>query len=440
MKKRILFFSPILCVLLSFIFFNTFAEQPIQIYVNQSLLQLDVEPVIVDSRTMVPFRAIFEAVGAKVSWNSETQTASGIKDNTEIQLTINQNVGVVNNIPTPLDASPIILNGRTMVPVRFVSENMGFNVLWDGSTRTIYLDNQGTNLTLDDVIAKSQDFTFYNLGIGSTLTALKNELGNPDRIDPSIYGFRWYIYNDDYANYIQVGVQNDKIVAFYTNNVHWTSKSGLHVGSTKTEVINQLGSEIQQLTKGYYIYKSSDLDPNDEYGLYKNTPAYLRIFYDTHENNTITGIFVVQTEIEEAFVDYYGTPNEALKDAFEEQCFDLANADRVRRSLSAFDWSDRSADTARMHSEDMAENNFFAHVNLDGKEPYERGEANGISYRVYAENIAGGLPNAIYTHQAWMNSEGHRKALLSDTDYLGVGVAWGGFYNVYYTENFYTPR
>lgn len=128
-----------------------------------------------------------------------------------------------------------------------------------------------------------------------------------------------------------------------------------------------------------------------------------------------------------------------MRVSFERQVFDLANAVRVRFGKKAFIWSEQIAITARKHSKDMADHDYFAHTNLSGLSPFDRMEDDGIDYRSAAENIAAGQSSAIFAHEGWMNSKGHRVNILSVIEKLGVGVYLGGSYETYYTQNFYTP-
>ena len=82
--------------------------------------------------------------------------------------------------------------------------------------------------------------------------------------------------------------------------------------------------------------------------------------------------------------------------------------------------------------------NYFGHINNENKSPFDRMKSEGINYTNAGENIAAGQNSAIYAHHAWMNSLGHRKNILGDYKYIGVGVIFGGHYNIYYTQNFYT--
>ncbi len=85
--------------------------------------QLDTAPEIINSRTMVPLRYIAERLGAGVEWNANTQTITMIKDGKTITLTIGKTTDEI-------DAPAMIKNSRTMVPVRYISEQFGANVMW----------------------------------------------------------------------------------------------------------------------------------------------------------------------------------------------------------------------------------------------------------------------------------------------------------------------
>ena len=115
----------------------------ISILLDDEYLELDQPPVIVNGRTLVPLRAIFEALGATVEWDGSTQTVTSTLKGTTLKLTIGSNVLYKNGTPITLDVPAQLINNRTMVPVRAVSEAFGANVKWDGDTRTVYISTQG---------------------------------------------------------------------------------------------------------------------------------------------------------------------------------------------------------------------------------------------------------------------------------------------------------
>ncbi|OEF97610.1 hypothetical protein BHF71_11130 [Vulcanibacillus modesticaldus] len=119
----------------------------VNVKVDGKLVEFDQNPIIDENnRTLVPIRFISEEMGAEVSWEGETQTVTIIKDELTILLNIGVEVVDVANGKTLeakkvwLDTNPILLNGRTLVPVRFISETFGAFVDWDNATRTVIIE------------------------------------------------------------------------------------------------------------------------------------------------------------------------------------------------------------------------------------------------------------------------------------------------------------
>lgn len=94
-------------------------------------------PVIVNDRTLVPIRAIIETVDGKVGWEADTKTAVLNYKNDEIRLVIDSVTAYLNGNASELDTAPAIINDRTMLPIRFIAESFGFDVDWNGETRII---------------------------------------------------------------------------------------------------------------------------------------------------------------------------------------------------------------------------------------------------------------------------------------------------------------
>lgn len=111
-------------------------EVPAYVVLNGKLMEFEVQPQILNGRTIVPLRAIFEAFGAKVVWNEATQTVTATKADTTVVLKIGSLSPTVNGKVVTLDQSAIIKNSRMLAPLRFVAEAFGGVVTWDGETRT----------------------------------------------------------------------------------------------------------------------------------------------------------------------------------------------------------------------------------------------------------------------------------------------------------------
>lgn len=109
----------------------------VKVLVKGNQLIFDQKPVVSNNRTLVPLRAIFESLGAKVEWDEATKIVTGSKDNTVIKLTIGNSMAYKNSSPLQVDVPPTEINGRTMVPARFVAEALGATVGWNEATQTI---------------------------------------------------------------------------------------------------------------------------------------------------------------------------------------------------------------------------------------------------------------------------------------------------------------
>lgn len=121
-------------------------QSPITILLNGEKLSFDVEPYIKEGRTLVPFRGILEALGAEVIWNPDEKSVTTKSNTTEIYLKIGSNETLVNGNKVIIDVAAEITGSRTFVPLRFVSENLGATVLWDGVTRTVAIEYKATSL------------------------------------------------------------------------------------------------------------------------------------------------------------------------------------------------------------------------------------------------------------------------------------------------------
>lgn len=120
------------------------AEGDIRVVLDGRELAFEQPPVIVNDRTMVPMRAIFEALGATVTWNGETRTAIGTKMGVRVEFTIDEPNMHKNYVNISLDAPAALINGYTMLPVRAVAESFGVEVNWDAETRTVNMKDLNT--------------------------------------------------------------------------------------------------------------------------------------------------------------------------------------------------------------------------------------------------------------------------------------------------------
>ncbi len=117
-------------------------SEAIRVVIDGEDLQFDVAPRISGGRTLVPMRAIFEAFGLEVSWNEAERTVTGEGEGLILRFVIDSNQAIVNGLVHTLDAPATIINGRTMVPLRFLSEALGYNVVWIADSQMILLSKE----------------------------------------------------------------------------------------------------------------------------------------------------------------------------------------------------------------------------------------------------------------------------------------------------------
>ena len=114
----------------------------INVYLDGKKLEFDVNPVLMNDRTLVPMRKIFEAIGADIEWNDETQTVVGKKENRIVKIKIGSEKATIGSEIVTLDQPAVLVNDRTMVPVRVVSEGLGLDVNWDNETESVIIKSK----------------------------------------------------------------------------------------------------------------------------------------------------------------------------------------------------------------------------------------------------------------------------------------------------------
>lgn len=201
LKQMVVVVLVLLLALPSYVGANS---QSIKIIVDGVPIQADQMPIVVDGRTLVPVRAIFEALDAKVTYQSATRQVIGTRDNTTIVLTIGSNRATVNNQVKTLDVPAQTVNGRTLVPVRFVSEALGDDVKYDASRREVVITKKySSNVTLRNV---------NNFGDGRDLEVSFNKAENETNVDH----YRIMIVKTSRANSFTLSNANQTPSNYYT--------------------------------------------------------------------------------------------------------------------------------------------------------------------------------------------------------------------------------
>ncbi|MBH5316666.1 S-layer homology domain-containing protein [Paenibacillus sp. GSMTC-2017] len=319
-----------------------------------------------------------------------------------------------------------ISKGRTAATVNGFAANESITRA-EALTFLYKLKEHSGNLSTTKIIQNQT--TLHTIAINDHVEKLLFVLGKPLRIDPSEYDYKWYVYNLDKNNYKQYalfGVLNNKVVALYANTPnHWSNHDGIKLGQSITEAKSKInGEENIKEDATYYAYTKNGIR--------------ITLFIDAHMKGQVVGIL---QQVDGLKKYEFSSLKEEHRIAMEKQLFELVNSERAKRGISLLQTDSLASAAAKAHSEDMMKNNYFNHKNLDKETPFDRMRARGITFSIASENIAAGFANSIFAHYNLLNSTtGHRDTILNgDLQRLGTGVAFGGRYKVYYTQEYYTP-
>jgi transglutaminase-like putative cysteine protease len=208
---------------------------------------------------MVPMRGIFEHLGAQVYWYPETREVVGYKDNNYIKLQINSETYYKNGNSDTLDSPPIIVDGRTMVPIRFIAESLDMNVDWSKETRTVtitYPDETDSYENFDGVFYRKIDLTDYGLAF-----MIPSFWSKSEQYD-YVWEFQGYDTNIDIAVEAKAVDKDASLDDFSTESKQalldlYTSTGLAFTGSDSINV-NNLDMEVAYLTlygDGYELYQ-----------------------------------------------------------------------------------------------------------------------------------------------------------------------------------------
>ncbi|WP_235888011.1 CAP domain-containing protein [Neobacillus paridis] len=285
-----------------------------------------------------------------------------------------------------------------------------------------------------------------SLLMGKNVSYVKKELGMPQRIDETMYGYQWYIYNRENQRYLQVGIENNRVVTLFVLGED-LDVSPFEIGQPVEEIFNTqyIDTNINITMKGStYRFELNDTDLNLR-PMVQLGNIYVQLYIDK-----FTGVLSsiryldAETMIKQRPYElvYSGQLIEAeppslnkwslIERGTEQEIFDITNILRIRYQLTPLIWDENAAAAAYEHSKDMAENNDFSHNSKKLGSLSDRLKNAKVVYRSAGENIAANYTDGPAAVEGWLNSKSHRESLLNE-DYTHLGV---GVFQQYYTQNF----
>ncbi len=230
----------------------TYNKERVYLYVNSKPVEnLPLEPIILDDYTLVPARETFEKIGAEVTWIKDTEQVQIVYKDMVVLMKINDANATVNGQLFKMGIPPKLINGKTMIPVRFVSEAIGLNVEWNNDTRIINISEKVV-----------QDTTTETTTIQTTTTAPEPDIVIESIHMPDSDERTFSIYaNKKIEKFEQVILEDGSVaIDIYNskNNINKTSMDSV------TEFVSNVTIENKEnnITRFIFKTKSSVLNNN----------------------------------------------------------------------------------------------------------------------------------------------------------------------------------
>ncbi|MDI3481693.1 MAG: spore germination protein [Tepidanaerobacteraceae bacterium] len=224
----------------------------VKVMINGQLVNFDVQPVIEQGRTMVPFRGIGETLGAFVNWDQNTRTVTARKGDTTVILKVGSTTAYVNKNPVKLDAPPLIRNDRTLVPLRFFSEAFGASVLWQNATRTVVI-NTGEKLTkyiMGYYYSQSYDDFLKNYDKMSSIAVKWYTLDDNGDVTDNYASPRWIMVPEGYEEVVKLSKENGiKIYMLLFESDGGKLQKVLSTLDSRKRLVNQVMTVVER--EGY---------------------------------------------------------------------------------------------------------------------------------------------------------------------------------------------
>ena len=240
------------------------AELPIKVLYNARQIASDVHPEVKSGVVFVPFRAVADALGAQLTVTPDWKTITFVRGDRRVSITLGSRTAVVNGEKKTLPAAPYATNGRTMVPTRFVSEQLGETVEWDPLSRYVWIGSQEIP-TVEEKGIKQKPIEEVSQYFVDAEHLLKDSMGVP------------------YTGYYELTV--DDLPVRIGDYVYYS------VGTT--EVNGILGFTLRAKKTPNIFYVTSSLRPKFRYPV--------KPLDEKHADQTMTSVYRIQESSDEIF-------------------------------------------------------------------------------------------------------------------------------------------
>ncbi|WP_338469937.1 CAP-associated domain-containing protein [Niallia sp. XMNu-256] len=315
----------------------------------------------------------------------------------------------------------------------------------DSGQNGIDLENKTLNTPSEQEMSERIKIEGLFKLIGEDSSKVKDQFGDPNRIDPSSFGYHWWIYNDNNKKYVQIGIENDKVVTFFVMGERLNIKP-FKIGQSVADIYSSyfIPSDIQLKYEGQeYLFELSEEDVNIR-PIIKLEHFYVQLYIDKF-TGTLSSIramdapTLIKLKPFDYREEYIETPMEkyeldrALGKALQKQIFDLTNVLRDRYRMRSLKWDERLSKSAfersvELHKEDQQSiDKEYQHEQISPMKDQQM-----FIYFLDGENVAIPELDAPAIVESWFNSAVHRQNILSE-NFRETGI---GIYSEYLVQKF----
>ncbi|MCG0275349.1 MAG: glycosyl hydrolase family 18 protein [Thermosediminibacteraceae bacterium] len=257
------------------------AVMHIRVFFEGQELKFDVSPRIKNNRVLVPIRHLSEKFGADVYWDEKTRTVTAEKESIKVVLKIGDVNAYVNGKPVKLDVPPMIIQGRTLVPVRFVGETFGAVVHWDDMQKAVYLK---TRYILGYYYSQSYDDFLKNVDKLSSIAAKWYTLDQNSNLT-DYDNSRWIMKPEEYKSVLQIAKQKGvKVYALIFENDRTRLQKALATPEKRTALVSQIMAEVEKENYDGVNIDFEYLRPEDK----ENFNAFIQQLYSVLKSKNRT--------------------------------------------------------------------------------------------------------------------------------------------------------
>ena len=235
--------------------------QDINVSLNGNIVSFpNQQPVIVEGRTLIPLRGVFDNMGYAIDWDGETKTVTLKKDSKTLTVAIGQASIDVNGSATAIDVPAQIINGSTMLPLRAIADATGAEVLWDAESRT-------ATILDDSLLSAAPESVTVKLDNQADADAIAEYSAAVKELNESSTEFWTYFNGKTNSSDLDLNELNTKAQKAYDDAVAAEKKiSSVNIpdaySDTKTSILKLIGS-YKDFTKLIVDFTNGDISPED---------------------------------------------------------------------------------------------------------------------------------------------------------------------------------